>query len=301
MKDKISTLKTKLSNGVSPAMATPLQTGSSRVNAAVVSQLVDFLLERGVKGLFVGGTTGEGIMLDAAERMKLHEAAVAAADGRVPVLLHVGALTTETAVALTRHAAELDADGIAAVTPFYYGINEDGLARYYHAVAQAAPETPLFLYDIPQMAINGISLSLLTRLSQELPTLAGMKTSRRDVQQVRQLIDTMPEESILLVGSEGAALGALALGGHGLISGLSTAVPEPFVAMTRAFAEGDLATARQQQKLINRLLLLLPTGARIGALKSLLVERGVPVGAAVPTLPTPDQLLWPTMAAILDA
>ena len=295
----IQTLKTKLSGGVAPAMATPLLANSYRVNTAVIPRLVDFLLEKGVCGLFVGGTTGEGILLDAEEREKLHAATLAAVNGRVPVLLHVGAQRTETAVALAQHAAANGADALAAVPPTFYGMHDDALAAYFQAVAAAAPRTPLFLYDIPQMAVNGVSPALAARLSRTLPTLAGMKSSRGDVQAVRALIDALPPDKILLAGNESAALGLLALGADGLISGLSTAVPEPFVELTRAFAAGDLVAARRAQRVINALLPLLPAGARIGAIKSLLRERGVDVGTAVPTLPTPDAPLWPAMQAVL--
>jgi Tfp pilus assembly PilM family ATPase len=98
MKTKVLDLRKKLANGVSPAMATPLEHDSYRVNTAVIPQLVDFLLDKGVKGLFVGGTTGEGVMLDAGERKKLHEATVATVNGRAPVLLHIGAQHTDLAV-----------------------------------------------------------------------------------------------------------------------------------------------------------------------------------------------------------
>lgn len=301
MQQQIATLKQKLSGGVSPAMATPLQPDSYRVNTAVIPTLVDFLIQRGVHGLFVGGTTGEGILLDAEERRRLHAATMSAVAERVPVLLHIGAQRTETAVTLAQHAAELGADAIAAVTPYFYGMHDDGLAAYYHAIAAAAPQTPLFLYDIPHMAVNGVGPELLQRLSRELPTLAGMKSSRRDVQMVRRLAEAMSPEGILLAGNESAAVALLAVGADGLISGLSTAVPEPFVALTRAFFAGDLVEARRWQLVINGMLPLLTPGARIGAIKAILDTRGVPVGTAVPTLPMPEASPWPSLASLLDA
>src|SRR5690606_33851863 len=123
------------------------------------------------------------------QRRALHEAAASAARGRVAVLLHVGAQRTETAVALARHAAGLRPDAVVAMTPTFYGMSDAALARYFHAIADAVPDIPLFLYDIPQFAVNGISPSLLATLAREMPSLAGLKSSRGDVQVVRQLID----------------------------------------------------------------------------------------------------------------
>ena len=296
--ERISLLKRQLGGGVSPAMATPLVAGTHSVNTAVVPQLVDFLIDKGVKGLFVGGTTGEGIQLEVDQRQILHEAAVAATQGRAAVLLHVGAQRTETAVALARHAATLRPDALVAMTPIFYGMSDDALARYFHAIADVAPDIPLFVYDIPQFAVNGVGPALLARLAAEMPMLAGLKSSRVDVQIVRQLIDALPRDRILLAGNESAALGMLALGADGLISGLSTAIPEPFVALTRAVAAGNLEEGREWQRCINRLLAALGN-ARIGGIKAILNQRGVPVGPPVPTLDATDAPLWAKAAEIL--
>ncbi len=296
--DQITTLKAALGGGVSPAMATPLIPGSHTVRIEGVPGIVDFLIGKGVKGLFVGGTTGEGTQLDDDQRRILHEAAASAAAGRIPVLLHVGAQRTEAAVELARHAAGLRPAAIVAMTPTFYGMSDTALARYFTAIAAAAPEIPLFLYDIPQFAVNGISPTLLATLARDIPSLAGLKSSRVDIQIVRQLIDALPPEKILLAGNESAALGSLALGADGLISGLSTAIPEPFVAMTRAFAAGNIEEAREWQRTINRLLGVL-TGVRVGGIKAILNQRGIEVGPPVPTLDAVDDLLWPRAAGIL--
>ena len=296
--EQIASLKLRVRDGVSPAMATPLVPGTHTVNLPVVPPLVDFLAGKGVKGLFVGGTTGEGTQLDLDQREALHEAAAAAAGGRVAVLLHVGAQRTEDAIRLARHAAGLRPDAIVAMTPTFYGMSDAALTRYFGAIAAAAPDVPLFLYDIPQFAVNGISPTLLSSLAHELPSLAGLKSSRVDVQIVRQLIDALPADKILLAGNESASLGSLALGADGLISGLSTAIPEPFVAMTRAFAAGNMAEAREWQRCINRLLGGLG-GARIGGIKAILNQRGIAVGPPVPVLDATDEPLWPRAAEVL--
>lgn len=300
MKEKIDQLRVRLRGGVAPAMATPLLADGMTVNTAVIPDLVNFLLEAGVAGLFVGGTTGEGILLNETARMQLHEAAVLAVNGRVPLLLHTGTNQLANTIALSAHAAEIGADGIAIVTPYFYKMHDEALADYYQNVATAVPEIPLLLYDIPQLAINGISPTLLASLGQKIPSLAGIKCSRPDVRMVRQLLAALPEQYIFLAGNEAAALAILALGADGLISGLSTAVPEPFVALTKAFFAGDILQAQQQQSLVNQLLTQLPAGARIGAIKQILTARGIPMGTAVPPRPAPNEELWQQIRPLLE-
>jgi dihydrodipicolinate synthase/N-acetylneuraminate lyase len=273
-------------------MATPLLAGESTVNLDVLASLVNFLVDAGVKGLFIGGTTGEGILLGEKQRYLLHEKAIQTLDGRIPALIHVGANTTAESLRLAGHAQSVGAEAIVAVTPYYYPIHDDALFDHYQAIASAAANTPLLVYDIPHMAVNGVSPSLVERLATSLPSFAGWKSSNADARKVRSLIDATPDDKILLVGNESVALGNLALGADGLISGLSTAAPEPFVRMVTAFGSGNLTEARNYQKKINEMLNLLPPGARIGAIKRILQQRGIPVGEPIPPRP-PAPADWP--------
>jgi dihydrodipicolinate synthase/N-acetylneuraminate lyase len=300
MHEKITALHGRLAGGVLPAMATPLHEDGYNVATEVVHDLVDFLIGAQVSGLFVGGTTGEGLMLALRERMSVHESAVMAAAGRVPVLLHVGANTTAEATALARHAASLQADAIVVITPTFYAMPDDALQAYFEDVAASAPELPLLIYDIPQMAINGVTPELLGRLAASTASFAGLKCSRLDAQVIRRLIDASPPNVALYAGNEAIALGSLALGAHALISGLATAVPEPFVALTASFSRGNVAAAQEEQRRINRLLALLPAAARLGAIKRILEQRGIAAGPCVPPRPTPDVPgLWEQMQALL--
>ncbi len=299
MQEKISLLKQTLSNGVTPAMATPLHEGSYTVNTAVIPPLVDFLIAKGVKGLFAGGSTGEGIALSLLERKKLHEATVTAVAGKAPVIVHVGSIRTDWAVELARHAQSIHAPAMAAVTPTFYGLDDESLASYFEAIAAAAPDVPLILYDIPALATNGVSPALLHTLAGRIPSLAGIKSSRPDAIQVRQLLDKAPENIVTLAGNEAIALGLLALGMDGLLSGLATAVPEPLVALTQAMQNQDIAEARRQQSIIRQILALAPAGKRIGWLKQILNERGVAVGPAAPPRLMPSGEQWPAIAALL--
>lgn len=291
---KYEYLRQRIYGGVLPAMATPINADSEKVAGRVVEQLVDFLIESGVDGLFVGGSTGEGILLPQSERMMLHETALKAAHKRVPVLVHVGTNNTRESISLAKHAASIDADAIVAVTPFFYQVHDDALLSHFKAIAAAAPDTPFFAYDIPHMAVNGVSPNLLLRMKSDIPSFFGVKCSNPDAQKIRALIDAASTDTMVLVGNERIALGSLALGAHGLISGLASAIPEPFVELVRDFFAGRLERARTYQLLINRLLDPIPAGARIGAIKDMIKQRGIAAGP--PLAPRPrlssDWLAW---------
>ncbi len=300
--EKIAQLRGRLVGGVSPAMATPLEDDGVTVRTSAVGPLLAFLAGRGVKGLFVGGTTGEGITLDFKQREILHESVMTAAAELqldLPILLHVGANSTREALSLARHGAEVGPDALVVITPWFFGIDDDALFDFFAEIAAQAPAIPFLVYDIPQASINGISPGLLERLGREIPNFGGLKCSRTDAQMIRRLLDARPPGTIFLAGNEQIALGSLALGADGLISGLSTAVPEPFVALTAAFAAGDIPRAREIQRLINDLLDLLPN-RRLGAIKRILAERGIPAGPVVPPRQMPPEAVWPRLAPFLD-
>lgn len=300
MNDNVFQLLTRIQSGVLPAMVTPVTDGGYRVNTTAVAPLVNFLVDAGVHGLFVGGTTGEGLLLDIDQRCALHEAALEAAAGRAPVLLHVGTNVTRDSLALAEHAAGIGADGIVAITPTFYGMTDEALLAYFEQIAAVAPAIPFLVYDIPHMAVTAVSSGLLDKLLQTIPNFGGIKCSRLDAQVIRLLIDVVGNDAMLLAGNERIALGSLALGATGLISGLATAIPEPFVALVSAHASGDLQAAQREQKRINHLLDLMPPGERIGGLKLILQQRGFDVGPAVPPRSMPaDPQLWDRLSALL--
>lgn len=300
MHDNVFKLLTSVQSGALPAMATPVADDGYSVNTGAVPPLVDFLIEAGVHGLFVGGTTGEGLLLDIDQRCALHGAAIEASDGRVPILLHVGTNVTRDSLILAEHAVDIGADGIVAITPTFYGMTDEALLVYFEQIAAVAPNVPFLVYDIPHMAATGVSPNLLGKLLQAIPSFGGVKSSRPDAQVIRQLADVLGNDGILLAGNERIALGSLSLGAAGLISGLATAIPEPFVALVQAHAAGDLEAARREQKRINLLLDLMPPGERIGAIKLILQQRGYEVGPPVPPRSMPDDAeLWNRLSVLL--
>lgn len=177
--ERIETLKSRIRHGVIPAMATPLQADSQSVDESGIRTLVDFLIDAGVKGLFIGGTTGEGILLDEDNRMRLHELATDAIDGRVPAMIHIGANTSSQSIRLTKHARNIKADALVAVTPFFYPIHNEALIDYYLSLSEIAPEIPLFAYDIPPDGCQQRSSRDHSTVNRQSAIVRGIKKQPR--------------------------------------------------------------------------------------------------------------------------
>lgn len=153
-------------HGVVVATVTPMKADFS-IDENAFRTYLNFLAERKVHAVFVAGSTGEGPALSNDERMTLARIAVEELKGRVKVIVHAGHINTADTAMLVRHASEVGADGAAVLTPWYYGLDEEALVQHYRTVAAAAPQLPIYLYNLPGNARNLITPSLVARLSAE--------------------------------------------------------------------------------------------------------------------------------------
>ena len=276
--------------GLLAAMVTPLGGDGAALDREAVAAYVRWLAGRGVDGVFVGGTTGEGPLLAAQERQGLLEEVVAVARPLgLGVVAHAGAATTAEACALAAHASALGVDAVAAIPPWFFRLDPPSLTDHFAAVAGAAGRTPFYLYHLPAAARNAVTPALVAALAPRAPNLAGVKDSGGDLAALRALIaagrSACPRGFTVLCGGDAIALGALASGADGLVSGNASAVPEPFVALLRALRSGDLPAARAAQDRVDRVRAALGDGADLGLFKAVLAARGVPVGVPRPPLP----------------
>jgi len=261
--------------GVVSAMATCL-TPVGEINPEATRQLCDFLIERGVNALFPIGTTGEGFLLTTAERKALAQIIVQAVAGRVPVIVQTGAMSTPLTAELTRYAQTIGADAAGIITPYFYFFDDLSLRRHFLQVAQAVPDFPLFLYNFPANAGNAISPKLLADLHERAPNIVGLKNSDSDLTAFQEFVEI--GDFIVLNGHDGLMLPALAIGSDGQVSGNSTAFPEPFVALYKAWREEDTDTAPSHQRFINRLRDATMDTRHLTVLKRALEWRGIPAG-----------------------
>ncbi|NPV53044.1 MAG: dihydrodipicolinate synthase family protein [Firmicutes bacterium] len=264
--------------GIIVAMVTPFDDEGS-VDAACIGNLVDFLIEKGVNGLYPCGTTGEALLLSTEERKYVAESVVEAARGRVPVIIHTGHICAETAIELTRHARDIGAAGAGIVAPYFYNVGDEGIYRYYAQIAQAVPDFPLLLYNIPQCTVNRIRAGVVKRLMSDYPNIVGVKNSTGDLAEFRSFVELAPAPDFsVYLGCDGLLLASLCVGGRGAVSGNACVFPEPYVELYSAWKAGDLGRAREIQRGIDAVKDALRDGGDISFLKNGLRLRGVDVG-----------------------
>ena len=146
--------------------------------------LVEFLIEKGVDGLYVGGSSGECIYLSVEDRKKTLEAVMEANKGRITIIAHVACNNTKDSCELARHAEALGVDAIATIPPIYFKLNEKAIAKYWNDISAAAPDTDFVIYNIPQLAGVSLTLPLLDEMLKN-PRVIGIKNSSMPVQDIQ--------------------------------------------------------------------------------------------------------------------
>jgi 4-hydroxy-tetrahydrodipicolinate synthase len=264
-------------SGIIAALLTPMQDGGTRLDLEATSRLVAWLVERGIHGLYLAGTTGEGLYLTPQEHRELTRAAVQAARG-VPVVAHVGALTTAAAVALAHQAVQAGAAAVAAIPPPYYGLTREELLAYFAAIGTAAAPLPLYLYNIPSHARNELPPALVAELRRAVPTLRGIKDSSGFAGRIPDLVKTMGPDFAVVCGNDDKVLSAFQAGAAGIVASGASVFPELYLELYAAWKAGRLAEAEKAQARIVAMQQALGNGARLGWYKYVLAERGVPIG-----------------------
>lgn len=288
---------TQAFRGTYTVLVTPFTTDGSAVDLHALERLVEFQVANGIDGLVPLGSTGEFLSVSREERAAITETVIRAAAGRVPVLIGTGAEDTREAVALSREAERLGADGVMVIPPFYSVPSEDELYVHYKAIADAI-SVPVMVYNNPATANVDLTPSILARLS----TIEGcryVKESTLDVTRVRDIIAACDGRMAVfagVLGYESAWLGAV-----GWVAVCSNVAPRLSAEMFRAAAAGDRATALP---LYRRLAPLLPWvgGPRyVSGTKAALRLMGRDMGPPrPPRLPLPDRDV-PALAAVLRA
>jgi len=269
--------------GVVCPMVTPFDEGN-RIDLASTRQVVDFLISKGMDGLMVGGTTGEGMQLSLAERRMLCETVVEHVADQVPVIMHTGCISTAETIELTRHAQSVGATAASIITPYFFTFDDASLFDHFASVASAIPDFPVFLYAFPGNTKNDISPALLRRLVDAAPNIVGIKSSNVDLIRLQGYIEAGGEGFLVFCGVDGLMLPALTVGAKAQVSGNSNVFPETFRALYEAFVAGDLERARSWQQMINRIRAVFRDGITPAYFKTGLRLRGIPAGYVRPPM-----------------
>jgi len=281
-------------------MVTPFS-ADGELDLPLAARLAEHLVNQGSDGLVVCGTTGESPTLSWAEQHALFAAVKGALAGRATLIAGSGSNCTAEAVEATREAAALGADGALVVVPYYNKPPQDGLEAHFRAVAGAAPELPLMLYNIPGRTGTSLEAGTVARLL-DCPNVVSFKAASGSTEEVSALRATCGDRLAIYCGDDALTLPMLAVGAVGVVSVASHLVGPEISALIRAFFEGDHPRALALHEQLLPLCRALFCTTNPIPVKAALELSGWPVGAPrLPLLPanvTVRQRLFETLAAL---
>lgn len=271
--------------GLVAATHTPFSPDGS-LNLAIIEKQAEHLLAEGVAAAFIGGSTGESHSLTLEERLKLATRWFETTKGSsLKVVVHVGANCLEDARTLASQVEKLGAAAISALAPSYFKpANIEALVACCAHIAQAAPQTPFYYYDIPPM--TGVSLPMLDFLRaapDRIPNLAGIKYSNVDLMTCRLCMEADGGRFDILWGVDEMLLAALAFGVQGAVGSTYNFAAPIYLRLMAAFDRGDLQEARRQQLRSIELVRTLAKRGYMASAKALMGFKGIEVGP--PRLP----------------
>ncbi|QWT24732.1 dihydrodipicolinate synthase family protein [Subtercola sp. PAMC28395] len=234
-------------HGVIPPVVTP-RTSEGDVDLPALGTLIEHLLDGGVQGLFMLGSSGEVAFLTDTERKAILAEAVRVTAGRVPIMVGVNDMTASRVIEQIRIAEDAGVDAVLATAPFYALPSAREIEQHFYLLA-AATTLPIFAYDVPVRVHNKLTTDLIMRLARD-GVLAGVKDSSGDDVSFRRLVNAnraAGEPLVLLTGHEVVADGALFWGAHGIVPGLGNVDPRRYVEMFDAAQRGDWNIARALQ------------------------------------------------------
>ena len=265
--------------GIIPALLTPIN-NKNMVDLEKLKKLVNFLVEKGVNGLYPCGTTGEGPLLSAEERKRIAEVVIDEVGEKIRVMIHTGAINFNEVIELSKHAEDIGANAIGVVSPFYYKYDEEALFQFYSKVAKSV-DIPVYLYNIPPLTGNWIYIDVVEHLVKEHSNIVGIKDTSGDIKYILSIKARLGDEIDILVGSESILMPGLLAGSVGGISGLANAFPELVVGIYKEFSKGNLDKAWELQFKLDQVSKLIDSKNFIAYLKGVLVYRGIDIGLDV--------------------
>lgn len=239
-----------------------------------VQELTRYLIEKGVNGLYVGGSSGECIYQSVDERKTVLENVMAQAKGKIAVIAHVACNNTADSRILAAHAEGLGVDAIASIPPIYFHLPEYAIAQYWNDISAAAPNTDFIIYNIPQLAGVALTPSLLREMKKN-PRVIGVKNSSMPAQDIQMWRD---EGAIVFNGPDEQLLSGLAAGAIGGIGGTYSAMPELYLKIRELFLAGKMEEAREIQNEVCRIIYKLCSahGNMYAVIKAVIRKQGGP-------------------------
>ena len=230
-----------------------------------------------IGGLYLTGSTGEAFLQDSAERMRQVDVVMDEVGGRLPVVVHVGAISTKLSIELARHAQRAGAAGISSVPPFYFKFSQEQIYGYYRDIAEAV-DLPMIVYNIPLAGM--LSADMIGRLGR-IENVRGVKYTGTALYEVTQFKDACGEDFLVYGGCDELGASNIALGVDGVIGSFYNCIPDLYLRIWDAVKKNDAASAAVlQKKALHVIELGIASGSMMACLKLWLRAAGVPAGYA---------------------
>jgi 4-hydroxy-tetrahydrodipicolinate synthase len=242
LKELLEKRSNNMFTGTGTALVTPFRANGA-LDEPTLRALVKRQIAAGVDFLVPCGTTGESPTLTHEEHLCVVEIALEIAKGKAPVLAGAGGYNTAEVISMARKLAEMGADGILSVTPYYNKPTQEGLYQHFKAIASAI-NLPIILYSVQGRTGVNIEPATVERLA-EIENIIGIKEASGNIGQMATILNTVPEDFIVLSGDDAITLPLIALGGRGVISVVSNEIPAEMARLVRLAVSGDFAGARE--------------------------------------------------------
>lgn len=218
-----------------------------------VRALTRYFVEKGVKGVYVNGSSGECIYQSVEDRKIVLENVMEEAKGRLTVIAHVACNNTNDSVELAKHAESLGVDAIAAIPPIYFHLPEHAIAQYWNDISDAAPNTDFVIYNIPQLAGVALTMGLFEEMRKN-PRVIGVKNSSMPVQDIQMFKQAAGEDYIIFNGPDEQFISGRVIGAEGGIGGTYGVMPELFLKMDELIRAGRMSEAMEIQYDVNAII-----------------------------------------------
>ena len=230
-----------------------------KVSPQAVRALTQYHIDKGVKGVYVCGSSGECIYQSKEDRKITLENVMAVAKGKLTVIAHVACNNTEDIIELAKHAESCGVDAIAAIPPIYFHLPEYSIAGYWNAMSEAAPNTDFIIYNIPQLA--GVALTMpLFREMLKNPRVIGVKNSSMPVQDIQMFKAEGGDDIIVFNGPDEQFISGRIIGAAAGIGGTYGVMPELFLKMDALVKANRLAEAKEIQYAVNEIICKMCSG-----------------------------------------
>lgn len=263
-------MKTKY-HGIIPALYASYDE-DGHISTKKTKELTRYYINKGVNGLYVGGSSGECIYLSVSERKEMLEAVMEEAQGQLTIIAHVACNNTQDSQELAAHAECLGVDAIAAIPPIYFKLPEHSIASYWNDISSAAPNTDFIIYNIPQLAGVSLTPSLLSEMLKN-PRVIGVKNSSMPTHDIQTFKSIGGKDFVIFNGPDEQLISGLVIGAEGGIGGTYGVMPELYIQLMNHVKQGQLDKALDIQNACNAIISkLVSTKANLYAVMKLVLK-----------------------------